>query len=118
MPSEHLDHAIPAPCPCHQSTLPMPFRSHPANRMWHILIKTGLAPPGATGPCDDDRAPSESGVGFTDLGTGHPGTDSSQFSSEVCVAAARGVCPLDKPLLRLQPWHTRPRCQLQWPFGI
>ncbi|KAG1651377.1 hypothetical protein FOA52_006965, partial [Chlamydomonas sp. UWO 241] len=66
------------------------FYAHPANRMWPILIKTGLAPPGSTGAHDDDRCAAEAGVGFTDLGTGHPGTDSSRFSSTVLGAWRQG----------------------------
>lgn len=57
--------------------------AHPANWMWRLLIATGIAPPGTQGPEDDDRMPHDCGVGFTDLGTGHPGTVSSTFSNQV-----------------------------------
>lgn len=53
--------------------------------MWRILIKTGLAPPGTTGPEADDDMPANWGVGFCDVGTGHPGTVSSQFKSDVFI---------------------------------
>jgi thymine-DNA glycosylase len=59
--------------------------AHPSNHMWRILIKTGIAPPGTTGPEADDSLPATWGVGFCDVGTGHPGTDSSQFKSDVFV---------------------------------
>lgn len=61
------------------------YYANPSNRMWPILIKTGLVPPGTTGPEDDDQLPTTWGVGFTDVGTGHPGTDSSQFSSRTFI---------------------------------
>lgn len=57
------------------------YYSNPSNRMWPILIKTGIAPPGTSGPQADDGMPSAVGVGFCDVGCGTPGTDSSQFSS-------------------------------------
>ncbi|GFH08180.1 UDG domain-containing protein [Haematococcus lacustris] len=53
--------------------------------MWRILIKTGIAPPGITGAEDDDKLPAAAGVGFSDVGAGHPGTDSAAFSSQVFV---------------------------------
>lgn len=43
--------------------------------MWPILSSTGIAPPTVRGPEDDDRMLEEAGVGFTDVGTGHPGTN-------------------------------------------
>lgn len=39
------------------------------------LPSTGIAPPGIRGPVDDGLMPGTAGVGFTDVGTGHPGTD-------------------------------------------
>ncbi|GLI69099.1 hypothetical protein VaNZ11_013645 [Volvox africanus] len=59
------------------------YYSHPANHMWRLLIATGIAPPGTRSAEDDDRLPAAAGVGFLDVGCGHPGTDSSSFSSEV-----------------------------------
>ena len=50
--------------------------------MWPLLMATGIAPPAIRGAHDDDKMPALAGVGFTDIGTGHPGTDSAQFSSE------------------------------------
>jgi hypothetical protein len=44
---------------------------------------TGIAPQGIRGAQDDGLMPERAGVGFTDIGTGHPGTDSSQFSSQL-----------------------------------
>ncbi|KAL4428494.1 hypothetical protein ABPG75_002583 [Micractinium tetrahymenae] len=58
------------------------FYANPSNWMWRILRDTGLAP--ATqirGAEDDGKMPAVAGVGFTDVGSGAPGTDSSQFSS-------------------------------------
>eukprot|EP00775_Hariotina_reticulata_P010204 gene10204-10365_t len=55
--------------------------ANPSNRFWPIMISTGIAPPGTTVPEADDTMPTEAGVGFTDVGTGHPGTDSAQFTS-------------------------------------
>ena len=51
------------------------YYSNPSNRLWPILIKTGIAPPGAKGPESDDCMPHEVGVGFSDVGSGTPGTD-------------------------------------------
>ncbi|GIL73170.1 hypothetical protein Vretimale_4762 [Volvox reticuliferus] len=59
------------------------YYSHPANHMWRLLIATGIAPPGTRSAEDDDRLPAAAGVGFLDVGCGHPGTDSASFSSEV-----------------------------------
>lgn len=51
-------------------------------QMWPILRKTGIAPPDQIRGCeDDDKMQSVAGVGFLDLGTGHPGTDSRQFGA-------------------------------------
>lgn len=47
--------------------------------MWKILRETGIASVDVCGPQDDDRMPSEAGVGFTDVGTGFPGTDRYPF---------------------------------------
>ncbi|KXZ56817.1 hypothetical protein GPECTOR_1g736 [Gonium pectorale] len=65
------------------------YYSNPSNLMWRILISTGIAPPGTRGAEDDDRLPREAGVGFLDVGCGHPGTDSSSFASEVFDAWSR-----------------------------
>ncbi|GLC44399.1 uracil DNA N-glycosylase Thp1 [Pleodorina starrii] len=65
------------------------YYSHPANHMWRVLIGTGIAPPGVRGAEDDDRLPGEAGVGFLDVGCGHPGTDSSSFKSHVFEAWSR-----------------------------
>lgn len=43
--------------------------------MWKILRSSGIAPASISGAWDDDRMPTEAGVGFTDVGTGFPGTD-------------------------------------------
>ncbi|PSC69966.1 uracil-dna glycosylase superfamily [Micractinium conductrix] len=58
------------------------FYSNPSNWMWRILRETGIAPPDRIRGAHDDRLmPAVAGVGFTDVGSGTPGTDSSQFSS-------------------------------------
>lgn len=58
------------------------YYANPSNWMWRILRDTKLAPPSVRG-CDDDRlVPTHAGVGFTDVGTGVPGTDSSKFTSK------------------------------------
>lgn len=51
------------------------YYSNPSNRLWPILITTGIAPPEVRGPEDDDIMPAAAGVGFTDVGSGVPGTD-------------------------------------------
>ncbi|MEW5317321.1 MAG: hypothetical protein WDW38_008631 [Sanguina aurantia] len=56
------------------------FYSNPSNHMWRLLSASGIAPLGS-GPSADDTLPDSAGVGFTDVGTGHPGTDSSEFKS-------------------------------------
>eukprot|EP00803_Ostreobium_quekettii_P001391 evm.model.scf_794.2 EVM.evm.TU.scf_794.2 scf_794:37497-41914(+) len=61
------------------------YYSNPGNRMWPILCSTGIAPPTVTGPEDDDRMAAEAGVGFTDVGTGHPGTNSADFKSSTFI---------------------------------
>lgn len=57
------------------------YYSNPSNWMWRILIATQIAPPHVTGPQHDDCMASEAGVGFTDVGSGIPGTHSAQFDS-------------------------------------
>ena len=57
------------------------YYANPSNWLWRILKDTGIAPGHITGPVDDVHMPSTAGVGFTDVGSGQPGTDSSQFSS-------------------------------------
>ena len=59
------------------------YYSNPSNRMWKILKETGIQDPkSAEGAKGDDVMPEQRGVGFIDVGVGHPGTDSSKFSSE------------------------------------
>lgn len=43
--------------------------------MWKILCSSGIAPASVTSAYDDDKMLVEAGVGFTDVGTGFPGTD-------------------------------------------
>ncbi|KAL0040019.1 hypothetical protein WJX79_002888 [Trebouxia sp. C0005] len=57
------------------------YYSNPSNWMWRILIATRIAPSHVTGPQHDDCMASDAGVGFTDVGSGIPGTISSQFDS-------------------------------------
>uniref|UniRef100_A0A7S3QS02 Uncharacterized protein n=1 Tax=Dunaliella tertiolecta TaxID=3047 RepID=A0A7S3QS02_DUNTE len=57
--------------------------AHKSNHMWRLLKQTGIAPPETTGPEADDTMPHSVGVGFTDVGTGHPGTKSSDFPTQV-----------------------------------
>ncbi|PRW44558.1 uracil-dna glycosylase superfamily [Chlorella sorokiniana] len=50
--------------------------------MWRILRDTGIAPAASIrGAEGDGRMPEVAGVGFTDVGSGSPGTDSSQFGA-------------------------------------
>ncbi|EFN55236.1 hypothetical protein CHLNCDRAFT_134530 [Chlorella variabilis] len=59
------------------------FYSNPTNWFWRILRDTGIAPPAAiSGAADDGKMPAVAGVGFTDVGSGAPGTDSSQFTAQ------------------------------------
>jgi thymine-DNA glycosylase len=58
------------------------YYANPSNWMWRILAETGIAPSQVTGPKDDHLMPSLAGVGFTDVGGGHPGTQSSHFTSK------------------------------------
>ncbi|GAB4814442.1 hypothetical protein N2152v2_001488 [Parachlorella kessleri] len=74
------------------------YYSNPTNWMWRILKETGIAPPAVRsvrvvnswkqregegkGAEDDRLMPQLAGVGFTDVGTGTPGTDSSQFKAK------------------------------------
>jgi hypothetical protein len=60
-------------------TLPVPLRLAPL-----LPPSTGIAPPEVKGPQDDGLMPGLAGVGFTDIGTGHPGTDR-------CAARERGA---------------------------
>ncbi|CAG9461501.1 unnamed protein product [Pedinophyceae sp. YPF-701] len=55
------------------------YYAHKSNRMWPILKETGIAPPHIRGAVDDELMPADAGVGFVDVGTGHPGTDSRKF---------------------------------------
>lgn len=58
------------------------YYANPSNWMWRILHDTGIAPKQHIRGCEDDsRMPSVAGVGFVDVGSGHPGTDSSKFKA-------------------------------------
>lgn len=51
--------------------------------MWRILRETSLAPEDIISGCQDDyKMPELCGIGFTDVGSGVPGTDSTQFKSK------------------------------------
>ena len=57
------------------------YYANPSNHMWKILEETNLAPKNLiSGAQDDYKMPALCGVGFTDVGTGVPGTQSSKFS--------------------------------------
>lgn len=59
------------------------FYANPSNWMWRILRDTNLAPSHLIrGAIDDVKMPALMGIGFTDVGSGTPGTDSSQFKSQ------------------------------------
>ncbi|KAM3577730.1 hypothetical protein VYU27_000274 [Nannochloropsis oceanica] len=58
------------------------YYSNPSNRMWRLLSGAGIIPANYTA-LDDDKCPATCGIGFTDLGHGIPGTDSSQFRPKV-----------------------------------
>lgn len=58
------------------------YYSNPSNWMWKILPESGVAPAWVRGCEADDRLPEEAGIGFVDVGCGHPGTESAKFSSE------------------------------------
>ena len=55
------------------------YYANPSNRMWNILRECGIIPINFTHENDDD-CPNSLGIGFTDLGTGYPETDSSKIS--------------------------------------
>jgi len=58
------------------------YYANPTNWMWRILRDIELAPAqDIRGPEDDKKMPTLVGVGFTDVGAGHPGTNSSKFTS-------------------------------------
>ena len=57
------------------------FYANPTNWMWRILRESGIAPTSIRGAEDDHWMPKIAGVGFTDVGSGFPGTDSSKFKS-------------------------------------
>lgn len=61
------------------------YYSNPSNYMWRILRSTGIAPPEVQDARDDHKL-RDAGVGMTDVGTGHPGTDSASFKSAAFVA--------------------------------
>ncbi len=59
------------------------YYANPSNHLWRILKDTGLAPPELiSGATDDHLMPTVAGIGFTDVGSGHPGTDSSKFKAK------------------------------------
>lgn len=69
------------------------YYAHPSNVMWRILRETGLAPVHLIRGCvDDDLMPDKVGIGFTDLGTGIPGTESSKFKSAELQKWGLGFC--------------------------
>ena len=58
------------------------YYANPTNWMWRILREVGIAPEHQIrGAVDDVKMPLVAGVGFTDVGSGHPGTHSSKFTS-------------------------------------
>jgi thymine-DNA glycosylase len=59
------------------------YYANPTNWMWRILKDTNLAPIDIISGCNDDfKMPGSIGIGFTDVGSGTPGTDSNQFKSK------------------------------------
>lgn len=58
------------------------YYANPSNRMWKLLSGVGILPATYTFK-DDDLCAATHGIGFTDLGHGIPGTDSSQFKATV-----------------------------------
>ncbi|KAK9866566.1 hypothetical protein WJX84_005361 [Apatococcus fuscideae] len=58
------------------------YYSNPGNWMWRILKETGIAPSTIRGSMDDELMQREAGVGFIDIGVGHPCTQLSAISSE------------------------------------
>ena len=58
------------------------YYANPSNWMWRILRETGIAPSDQISSASDDHLmPEIAGVGFTDVGSGIPETDSSKFTS-------------------------------------
>lgn len=58
------------------------YYANPTNWMWRILRDVGIAPKDhIRGAVDDGKMPLVAGIGFTDVGSGHPGTHSSKFTS-------------------------------------
>lgn len=58
------------------------YYANPSNWMWRILRDTNLAPVDIISGCNDDfKMPGSIGIGFTDVGSGTPGTDSNQFKT-------------------------------------
>jgi hypothetical protein len=89
------------------------YYSNPANRMWGILRATGIAPASSIrGSVDDDRMPAEFGVGFTDVGTGVPGTNSAKFTSANFVLWRRSFYARCEP--RLMP-RALPHLRVSYP---
>ena len=58
------------------------FYSNPTNWFWRILKDTGIAPASLCTPAHDGDLPAAAGIGFTDVGSGTPGTASAQFTSQ------------------------------------
>jgi hypothetical protein len=51
--------------------------------MWRILKDTNLAPSTIISGCNEDfKMPGSIGIGFTDVGSGTPGTDSNKFKAK------------------------------------
>lgn len=58
------------------------YYANPNNWMWRILIETGIADKRFVVSANEDwLMPGKCGVGFTDVGSGVPGTKSGSFSS-------------------------------------
>lgn len=59
------------------------YYANPNNWMWRILIETGIADKRFVFSANEDwLMPGKCGVGFTDVGSGVPGTKSGSFSSK------------------------------------
>eukprot|EP00890_Picochlorum_soloecismus_P005107 jgi/Picsp_1/5598/NSC_02957-R1_g u mismatch-specific dna glycosylase len=67
------------------------YYANPNNWMWRILIETGIADERFVFSADEDwLMPGKCGVGFTDVGSGVPGTRSGSFSSSYIRDSWRG----------------------------
>lgn len=58
------------------------YYANPSNRFWALLSGVGILPPGFKAQ-QDDECPRLYRIGFTDLGTGFEGTDSSKFKATI-----------------------------------